>query len=414
MKLSKLFSAVIGCLFVTACATDPVPLNQSQPDAVSQQGSASPADCAKPQALPQINCSDTVTASFDRNGKLWIVWVQQQHIYLQASDDAGRHFSAPAMVNADAEAIAAHGEYRPKIEIGPEGNVYLTWTQSLEKRHTGHIRFSRSTDGGKTFSMPVTVNDNLDVISHRFDALALGKNGEVFIAWLDSRDKEKAKAAKQEFNGTAVYYAWSGDGGLSFHPNQIVAPHSCECCRLGVAIGQDNLPVVMWRHVYDGNIRDHALSRFRSWNEPGPVQRVSSENWQIDACPHHGPGLSIADDGTLHAVWFSGAADKQGLFYGHSLQGTAGFSAPYRFGNPGAKHPQVLALGRRVAVAWSEFDGSHTLVKLIRSDDGGSSWSQPEVAESSQTAADDAFLLSHGGKMYLSWQTAGGYRFREI
>ncbi|WP_054761394.1 sialidase family protein [Methylomonas koyamae] len=311
-------------------------------------------------------------------------------------------------------AVAAHGEYRPKIKIGPEGNIYLTWTQSLEKRHTGHIRFSRSTDGGKSFSRPVTVNDNLDVISHRFDALAVGKNGEVFIAWLDARDKEKAKVAKQEFNGTAVYYAWSGDGGASFHPNRIVAPHSCECCRLGVEIDQNNLPVVMWRHVYDGNIRDHALSRFRDWNTPGPAQRVSSENWQIDACPHHGPGLSIADDGRVHGVWFSGAPDRQGLFYGHASDAAAGFSAPHSFGNPGAKHPQVLAEGQRVVVVWSEFDGSHNLVKLIQSDDGGSRWSEPETAESSLVAADDAFLLSHGGKIYLSWQTAGGYRFRAL
>ncbi|ATG92077.1 hypothetical protein MKLM6_3899 [Methylomonas koyamae] len=414
MKLSKLFSAVIGTLFVTACATDPIPLDQSRPSALPQQATVSAADCASPQVLPQINCSDTVTASFDHNGKLWIVWVQQQHIYLQASDDAGRHFSAPVMVNAEAEAVAAHGEYRPKIKIGPEGNIYLTWTQSLEKRHTGHIRFSRSTDGGKSFSRPVTVNDNLDVISHRFDALAVGKNGEVFIAWLDARDKEKAKAAKQEFNGTAVYYAWSGDGGESFHPNRIVAPHSCECCRLGVEIDQNNLPVVMWRHVYDGNIRDHALSRFRDWNTPGPAQRVSSENWQIDACPHHGPGLSIADDGRVHGVWFSGAPDRQGLFYGHASDAAAGFSAPHSFGNPGAKHPQVLAEGQRVVVVWSEFDGSHNLVKLIQSDDGGSRWSEPETAESSLVAADDAFLLSHGGKIYLSWQTAGGYRFRAL
>lgn len=96
----------------------------------------------------------------------------------------------------------------------------------------------------------------------------------------------------------------------------------------------------MWRHVYDGNIRDHALSRFRDWNTPGPAQRVSSENWQIDACPHHGPGLSIADDGRVHGVWFSGAPDRQGLFYGHASDAAAGFSAPHSFGNPGAKHPR--------------------------------------------------------------------------
>lgn len=44
-----------------------------------------------------------------------------------------------------------------------------------------------------------------------------------------------------------------------------------------------------------------------------------------------------------------------------------------------------------MVVVWSEFDGSHNLVKLIQSDDGGSRWSEPETAESSLVAADDAF-----------------------
>ncbi len=111
----------------------------------------------------------------------------------------GISFTAPVQVNSVAEKIEAKGEYRPKIKLDAKrATIYLTWTQKLEGKHSGHIRFSRSTDGGQHFSAPVTVNDNLDIISHRFDSMAIGKNGEIFIAWLDARDFEEAKKAGQE------------------------------------------------------------------------------------------------------------------------------------------------------------------------------------------------------------------------
>lgn len=395
------------------CATDSTIRPETQ-SIQHEQHSEKTSNCTDKNMAPAIECSGTVTATYDQRGTLWIAWVNHDRIYLQSSDDKGRHFSKPTAVNAEPESIAAHDEYRPKIKLDAQGNIYLTWTQNLDKRHTGHIRFSRSTDGGMSFSKPVTVNDNLDVIGHRFDSLAVGNNGEIFVAWLDARDKERAKASNQPFDGSAVYYAWSNDGGKSFYPNKLVAPHSCDCCRLAIEIDSDNLPVLLWRHVFDGNIRDHALLKFTDWNTPGTVSRASHENWKIDACPHHGPALSIAEDGVYHGVWFSGAADRQGLFYGRSEDGGLTFSPPYAFGGEGAKHPTVSSEGRRVAIAWSEFDGSHNLVRSIQSDDGGHSWSQPQTIGATQGSADDAFLLSDGKQLYLSWQTGQGYQFKAI
>ncbi|MGZ4959269.1 MAG: sialidase family protein [Methylomonas sp.] len=370
--------------------------------------------CTDVQALPSIECSDPVTATFDGNGTLWIAWVNNDHIYVQSSLDKGSHYSEPFLVNALPESVATRGENRPKIKVDTQGNIYLTWTQNLEKRHTGHIRFSRSTDGGKSFSKPITINDNQDIIGHSFSNLEIGKHGEIFVVWLDARDKEQAKAAQQEFMGSALYYAWSNDGGKSFYPNERIAPHSCECCRLATGIDADNLPVVMWRHVYDGNIRDHALVKFKDWNTPGTLRRISDENWKIDACPHHGPSLSIDENGAYHVAWFSGAPAKQGLFYGRSEDGGQTFSQPFAFGAAGAKHPSVSTAGHRVAIAWSEFDGANNLVRLIESDNGGHSWSLPKTIGATAGSADDAFLMSDGNRIYLSWQTGQGYRFKAI
>lgn len=413
MKSLKNTLTLALSLALCACSSEVVKPNDNQAHQHSSEQEKK-ALCKQSNQAPSISCADTVTAQFAPDGQLWIAWVNGEHIYLQTSADQGAHYSDPIKVNQNPESIAAHGEYRPKLKFDAQGNLYLTWTQNLEKRHTGNIRFSRSLDGGKTFSQAITINDNLDIIGHRFDDLAIGKNGEIFIAWLDSRDKEVAKANKQNFLGTAVYYTWSNDGGVSFKPNQPVAPHSCECCRLGIAIDNDNLPVVLWRHVFEGQIRDQALIKFTSWDKPGNLQRVSQENWNIEACPHHGPALSIAEDGRYHAVWFSGAADKQGLFYGYSNDQGNSFSAPVKFGNQGAKHPNVFAHANQVSIVWSEFDGKQNLLQAMHSKDNGLTWSTAHTIASTPESADDGFLVSNGEQLYVSWQTGGGYQFSQL
>ncbi len=361
--------------------------------------------CADPKALPVNLCADTISSAFDNQGVVWITWANNDRLYVQSSKDKGISFSTPVLINSKPEAIAADGESRPKVKLDAQGNIYLTWVLTLDKKRSTYVRFSHSTDGGKHFSEPVTVNDNVEIIRHRFDSMAIGKNGEIFIAWLDARDIEAEKKAGHEFKGLSLYYTWSKDGGAHFYPNQRIATHTCECCRLATDIAPDNTPVISWRHVFDGDIRDHALVKFNDWNTPGDTQRVGQDNWKIDACPHHGPGLSISASGIYHEVWFSNSPTRQGLFYAYSTDSGQHFSEQLKFGNDGASHPHVLALGSQVRVVWQEFDGTNNVIKLMKSADDGKSWSEPESIAQTAQAGDQPFLIGDNGKFYLSWKT---------
>ena len=357
--------------------------------------------------------SFAVTASFDENGKLWLAAIRGQHVYVSYSADHGVTQSVPVKLNAEPENILGDGENRPKI-IVRKGVVYVSYTQGLAKPMTGHIRFSRSLDGGKTFSQPVTVNDNLEIISHRFDAMGVNSRGQIFIAWLDKRDLSVAAERGEEYAGLGLYYAVSDDGGKSFRPNIKAADHACECCRVAMAMDTDGYPIVVWRHVYDTNIRDHALVKLDG--KMAPV-RLSHENWNVAGCPHHGPSLSIASDGVYHATWFSNAPQRQGLFYAHSVDQGKTFSAPLNFGNPEAQpaHPYVLSLGSRVYLVWKEFDGENTGIFGMYSGDGGISWSAPEKLAGTSDVSDWPLLISANNQVYLSWNTKNeGYRLIEM
>jgi len=376
------------------------------PPNTPQSNSATPPDCQGTQR----ECAKTMSATFDEQGLLWIAFVSDNTLYVQSSPDQGQTFSPALKVNQTPEPIIAQGENRPKIKAFQQGQLYLTWAVKIDhptQRHSGNIRFSASQDGGKSFSQPVTVNDDNQVIGHSFDSLAIGKNGEIFITWLDARDTVAAKKAGQEFEGSSLYYSVSTDGGKTFSPNRSIAAHTCQCCRLQTQIDTDNTPVIIWRHIFTGGIRDHALLKFSAWDKPGEVQRMSYENWKIDACPHHGTGFSIADDGTYHATWFSNAETQQGLFYGYSTDHGQSFSKPVNFAKQGAGHPDVLAIGKQVFLVWQHFDGKQTHIQLMKSTDAGLTWSQPANIGTTEKKADNPFLVSDGKTAYLSWKVIG-------
>lgn len=341
-----------------------------------------------------------VSAVFDGRGQLWLAKVENQRVLVSFSKDGGQTFSAPVAVNAVPENIGAEGENRPKIVVVRDGTIHLSWTQLLQQPYTGEIRYSRSADGGKTFSTPVTLNDDKRLTSHRFDSLISDGQNKLAVVWLDGRDRDAAKEKGEKFTGVSVYAARSDDNGLSFHPNQKITEHTCECCRTALT-WTANGPAAVWRNLYGVNTRDFALANLDS----GTVQRLAEDDWAIDACPHHGGWIAAGADDALHVVWYTNGKSRQGLFY-RQVKGEQ-MSEPMAFGNPQAQagHATVAAEGKNVLIAWREFDGKSYVARVMRSNDGGTSWDAGRSAASADDAADYPIPLIHNGKMLLAWNT---------
>ncbi|MDD5181261.1 MAG: sialidase family protein [Gallionellaceae bacterium] len=404
---NKLLVLILVAIGLGQAQAEPQPAQTGKEH--SHGASRSPQDMEQKWKETLAKPSLAVTAAFDEKGRLWRVLVRGRHVLVSHSDDGGNSYSHPVKVNSEAEDILGDGENRPKI-IVRKGIIYISYTQGLAKPMTGHIRFSRSMDGGETFSQPVTVNDNLEIISHRFETMGVNDRGQVYIAWLDKRDLSEAAKKGEKYTGLGVYYAVSDDNGASFHPNIKAADHGCECCRAAMAIDTDGTPVIAWRHVFGKNVRDHAMLRL---DGKSGLARLSNDNWEIDACPHHGPAISIARDGVYHFVWFNNAPERHGLFYAYSSDQGKSFSSPVSFGNfkAQAAHPYVLSLGKRVSIVWKEFDGETTSINLMQSGDGGKLWSAPRQIASTADTSDHPMLVGNGEQAYLSWNTGKeGYR----
>lgn len=400
---SFLYLCLSTVILITGCAQPGGHTGHNNKHAISKA-------CKKSSAIPTLQCASTATASFDKQGILWVAWYASGHVYLSRSTNKGKTFEQPITVNRAPENVYAKGENRPKIVFGKNNEIYLSWTQKLtQKRFSGHIRFTRSIDGGKTFSAPLTVNDHLEVTSHRFDALAVNKKGDIYVAWLDKRDLLAAKKAGKKYNGAALYYAVSTNAGKSFHKNKKIADNSCQCCRVVMAMDKNQLPVIAWRHIFGDNIRDHGIVTFSKTNQANKAKRLSHDNWHIKGCPHHGPAISIANDGIQHVTWFNNAPDSHGLFYANSKNNAESFSKQVNFGDyeKSAAHPHVLSLGKKVYIVWKEFDGKQSTLNMMQSANAGKSWSARKQLYSTSSSSDHPFLVNYKSQVYVSWHRVG-------
>jgi len=410
-KLKTLLAALslgLLALGLASCAAKPGKLVvQAAPET-----SASPAGCVGENAKPAIDCAKSPSAAFDQNGRLWAVWTQGETVYVNHSNDLGHTFSAAVAVNPVAEPVEASGEARPKIALSKAGAIYVAWTKRLSKPHSGHIRFSRSLDGGKTFTAPVQINSDTSETAHRFESLAVNDRDYIYLAWIDKRDKVAIERSGGGYTGAALYFTYSSDGGRSFHPEKKIADHVCECCRLAMKIEAKKFPVILWRQVFDGQIRDHALTRFTAKDQPGPIQRISNDHWKLDGCPQHGPALSITPQGDYYAAWFTDGDARKGLFVSGSQDHGKTFSPPVGFGHtPQAGHADLLADGQSVHLTWKEFDGKKTVLLTQYSSDGGLSWSAPHALAETAGDSDHPAMLAYQGHHYVAWQTqADGFR----
>jgi hypothetical protein len=346
-------------------------------------------------------------AAIDARGAIWTVSKQvdgtDQFLVLQKSDDDGASWSAPARILAAPEAIAADGESRPKLAFGAHGEFYVSYSKPLAKPYTGEVRFIRSLDGGRTFSAPITVHADRAVITHRFDAMTIDPQGRIYVAWIDKRDVELARARQQDYTGAAVYYAVSDDGGASFRGDYKVAEHSCECCRIAIATNPDGKAMALWRHVFGANVRDHALAELTPSGAVAAPVRATFDDWHVDACPHQGPALAYGADGTRHQAWFTIKGEDGGVYYASAPPGKP-LGSPVKLGSDQADHAAIAVDGGTIALAWRQFDGKATAILGRVSRDGGQSWRETELARTAQ-ASDHPQLLRGRHGIVLVWRT---------
>jgi len=186
------------------------------------------------------NGGDYPNMTVDSEGTLHaIYWVRDfgadenfvRPIIYRQSTDFGKTFAPPVQVdtgNQDSERV-------PMIATAPQpGTLYTVWSTTPERKNGAEdfegnqeIFFSRSGDGGRTWSPRRVLNDDRNPdVAQSLPGIAVAPNGRVDVAWYDDRfevgtfpAEDGDEVTEDEPTAQNVFYTSSEDQGRSFGPN---------------------------------------------------------------------------------------------------------------------------------------------------------------------------------------------------
>lgn len=350
-------------------------------------------------------------------------------VFVSVSRDGGASFGAPVQVNRIAGEGRLGGEMAPRVALvanarQPVPDVVVLWTA---RGATTEIKTARSTNGGRTFDVPVSLQSPNVAGDRGWPALAVDRDGGAHALWLDHRGMAASRAAEgheghaghQAAAATHDGVAMAQRSGLYYATTageREIVKGVCYCCKTALAVTASGKIYGAWRHVYPGNLRDIA---FTMSNDAGrtfssPV-RVSEDGWSINGCPDDGPAMAVDQGGVVHLVWptvIPGDNPEGAIFYASTRDGRT-FTARTRvptLGSPKPSHPQIVADPKGgLVVAWDEvLNGQRVAAArriLLRTDGTVSFGNDVKLAQNA--ASTYPAMASTSSGLVAVWATGG-------
>ena len=198
--------------------------------------SLSPAG-ARPHPLTLGPGKEPALAS-DRQGNLHLVYesaASDNDIYYRNSQD-GTHWQ-PEVNLSHSSGISSE----PALTVESGGAVDAVWSDTSSGSDRPDIYFSRSSDGGKTWSEPVDLSHTPRL--SRSPAVACGADGSLHVCWVDT---------SRGHSSPDLYYAFSYNHGQSWSRPAPISGASGISGSPTICTGSDGLVHVAWT---DGSTR---------------------------------------------------------------------------------------------------------------------------------------------------------------
>ena len=326
-------------------------------------------ETATSPAVSELNSADPALALDPANGDVLMTWVAgdsvDYQLYFARSSDGGDSWSRPVRVTQTANDVKPHGQASPRI-VAANGTIAVFWPNNIvvdgRRFPASHLRFSRSTDGGRTWQETRTLNDDTAsaLAGHTFHGAVFVAPATLAVAWLDSRSQDPAHMTQTDshehvaHDGDAtIYMATSNDMGSTWAmKNAKLWGDACPCCRVSLAALPDGKILASWRSHLPGDVRDPVVALVGD-TASQPI-RVSQDNWVFAGCPHTGPALDVDADGITRVAWFSGKPARNGIYYAERT-GEGAFSKPVEIVSSvtlPTGHPAIAAKNDDVFVAY--------------------------------------------------------------
>ncbi|BAS26431.1 sialidase family protein [Limnochorda pilosa] len=204
----------------------------SEPVAVSPTVRRSFGEVEQPADVPGAVWTDRVVQGAQPavapDGSLYVAWFDSTDdgsmkgkgaIRVVRSDDGGKSFARPVTAASFNEiGFRPHNAFFrywaagfPQLAAGPDGGLHLVYTARPgdPPGDDGDVFYTRSADGGATWSGPLRLNGDDGSALQFFPSVDVDPSGSVHVMWGDMRDD----ASQTRYH---IYYTRSEDGGATW------------------------------------------------------------------------------------------------------------------------------------------------------------------------------------------------------
>jgi hypothetical protein len=189
----------------------------SEPIAINQfEGDCADEDYTTEGAVPASGPEGQVYVAWAWNNRIWFdrsadggkTWLNKDVVV--ARQPGGWHFDIPGIQRCNGMPVLVCDR-----SDGPNrGNLYVNWTDQRRGENDTDVWLARSTNGGKTWSKPLRVNNDPPGKHQFLTWMAIDQTtGYLYIVFYDRRAYDDLR--------TDVYLAVSKDGGKTFSNEQI-------------------------------------------------------------------------------------------------------------------------------------------------------------------------------------------------
>lgn len=302
--------------------------------------------------------SQTPFFARDDAGAINVVWEERgDDIVFSRSTDGGRTFAQPKYVVAPSDPFGADNGYssgQMQVASTTDGAIHVAWTIFDLLFGGAEIFYSRSNNGGTTFSAPLMVSSN-DGVNSYIPSVAADGASTIGISWGDSN---------LDTGASAVWYSASVDGGGTFSaPVLVAASGGCP----SVAVTGANV-YIAWTAGPFGQeqiLFARSSDGGATFSSPSVVDHFPDKSW----CPH----LRVDRAGAIYVMWEEGPAFQTNVLFSRSTDGGASFSAPTTVAPLAGCSGVAPGIGGSVYISWVAGGRSF----LATSTDGGMTFATP-------------------------------------
>ncbi len=258
--------------------------------------------------------------------------IESGSIFLAKSSDGGHTFNVFQKIVASGSAGSYYLD-KPWLFINPaNNNIYMAWVKRVpgyDNPTSMTIMFTRSIDGGTTFSAPIEIGNDIGITQFKSHGpqIAVGSGGKVYVSW---QTLEKGNdPSDPSWQPPRIYISESLDGGVTFGSSNMVAIKQNSKPNRFISMGADQSNGKIYitfadRPTYPGNY-DIYVAVSTSASGPWTIKKVNDDidNPSID---HFWPSLSIAPNGRVDIIWYdqrddSASSTKLNIYYSSSIDG---------------------------------------------------------------------------------------------